>query len=147
MGDECGFTPGYHNCTSSLPSHSTECPKSMEASWVCKTSSPRMNLSVVVAANTQVVSACHPRVSISSTSFKTWRVSPGTVCKICNQVSSLSDSQTVISGLSIITDVLVSVATRHDISPFCSMLGCLHLSLLTCGHVTRGWECHPLFIS
>jgi hypothetical protein len=131
VGDECGCTPGHHNCTSSLPNHSTECHKSMEASWVCKTSSPRMNLAVILTANALVVSAYHPRVSSSNTSFKTWRVSPVTVRQDL-QPGRFSDSPTVISGLVIISNVLVSVVTRHDFSPFHPVLGCLHPSLLTC---------------
>jgi hypothetical protein len=49
QGEEHGCTPGHCSGTSSLPSRSMWCLKSMDASWACMTLSPRMNSSVILA--------------------------------------------------------------------------------------------------
>jgi hypothetical protein len=82
QGVAYGHVLGHHNCTSSLSSHSMWRLKPMDVSWVCMTLSPRMNSSVILVTNTQVVSGCHSRVSYMKASFKTERVSTDTVCRV-----------------------------------------------------------------
>lgn len=59
-----------HGCTSSSPIHSTWCPKSTDALWMCNISSPRINSSVILVMNTQVVSGCCLRFKVTKASFK-----------------------------------------------------------------------------
>jgi hypothetical protein len=70
IGRRMWLCPRNHNVSSSLPNHSTWCPKSLDSSCAHKTSSPRMNLSVILATNMQVLGECHPRVNSAISSFK-----------------------------------------------------------------------------
>jgi hypothetical protein len=81
------------------------------------TSSPRMNLSVRVATNTQVIRSRHPSVIFTNASFKMGRTSRDAICRMCSVVRSLLGSHLVMSRLAIITNDLVSMVTRHDVSP------------------------------
>jgi hypothetical protein len=100
-----------------VPSYSTKCPKSTDASWVCTTSSPWMNLSVIFMTYTHVISGHCPRANCTNASFKTGRVSPNASCRKNGQVSSLSGTPEVMTGQAIITDAPVSMVTRHDFPP------------------------------
>jgi hypothetical protein len=80
-GNKNSHTPWHDNETSSSPSHTTWCPKSTDAPWVHKTSSPRMNLSMIYMTYTQVISGHCPRVHSTNASFMIGRISPNTSCR------------------------------------------------------------------
>jgi hypothetical protein len=67
--------------------------------------------------NAQVISGRHPRVSSTNVSFKKGRISPNTICRMYSHVSCLSGSPAMMSGLVIITDALVPLVMRYDLSP------------------------------
>lgn len=90
-------------------------------------------------------------VSCTTASLRIGRVSFHSICTVFAQLSSLSGSATVVSGLAIVKDALMSMATRHGLqfsSPW--HLGCCCSSSLTHTECeTRGWRwspssCHPL---
>jgi hypothetical protein len=88
QGVEHGLVPGLCNGTSSSPSHSMWCLKSKHESWVHKTSSPTVNLLVILAMNTQAISGHSPKVNFTNTSFRMGRISQCHLQDIqCGQLS------------------------------------------------------------
>jgi hypothetical protein len=61
---------GVHTDTSSQPNRSVWHSRSMNASQVCMTPSPRMNSYVIFVTNTQMFMGPHPRVSSTKASFR-----------------------------------------------------------------------------
>jgi hypothetical protein len=76
------FIEGYECCQALRHHNGTWCPKFMDALWVCKTSSPKINLSVVLVTNTLVVSGRCPNINSTDTSFKMGRVLPEAMCRM-----------------------------------------------------------------
>jgi hypothetical protein len=105
----CGCALWHHNGTSSSR------PKYMEAFWTCRTSSHRMNSSLILAIHTQV-SGHRPRDSFTKPSFKMGTLSPDAIWWMYSVFRPLLGSPVVMSGVAIITDVPVSIVTRHDLS-------------------------------
>lgn len=70
--------------------------KSITGLQAPRTWSPRMNLSVIVVTYSQVCSMLSPRVSSTSASFKTGRVSPGALCRTFGQLGFFSDIAAVM---------------------------------------------------
>lgn len=68
--DNCITTQGLHNSTWSWPTCSIWCPRSMNATQVCRTSSSRMNSTVISVTNTQILLGLCPRVSFTKASFR-----------------------------------------------------------------------------
>lgn len=60
---------------------------------------------------------CCPSINFIGTYFKMGRVCQDSICRVCSLASFLSGSHAVMSGLSIVTDALVSVDTRRNLSP------------------------------
>lgn len=118
-GDDRGYPPWNHNGTRSSSIYSTWPSKSMETSWAHKTSILRMNLSEILAVDTQVCTSTrhHSRASSSSISVKTGRVFHDAICRIYGQGCCLSGSPVVILGWAMLMDALMLMVTRHDLFP------------------------------
>jgi hypothetical protein len=102
------FTQGSENiftleCCSGMSSssHSMWHLKSMDALWAYMTPIPRVNSSVILAANTQVVSGHCPRVSFMK-AFKMWRVSAYAIWRAHCMGGYISGSSEVMSGLAMV---------------------------------------------
>lgn len=78
---------------------------------------PQENLSAVMAADTQICRGHSPRVSCTSASFKTGRISPDTICRTYSWVDFFLGSPAGTSGQVMLTDSLMSVVTRHVLPP------------------------------
>jgi hypothetical protein len=85
-----GYALGHHNDISLSPHCSTWHFKSMGVSWAHKASGPMMNSSVISVTSIQIHWSCHPRVSSTSASFKTGRVSLYAICRTYSWLGSLS---------------------------------------------------------
>jgi hypothetical protein len=79
-------------------------------------SSPKMNLLVILGTNTQVISGHCPSVNSINVSFKMGMVSPEAMCRMYGLVSSFLGSHAVMSSLAIVTDAPVSMAMTHVVS-------------------------------
>jgi hypothetical protein len=106
--------PGAPQWRFSSPCRSTWRHKSTDSS-ACMTSRLRLNSSVILATNSQVVRARRPRISCTKASLKMGKVVPD-VCSAHRVGRSLSGSPLVVSGLVMVTDARLSVVTRHDLS-------------------------------
>jgi hypothetical protein len=104
----------------------------MDTLWVRRISSTKMISSVISVMNTQVLGGSHSRFSFTSTSFKTGRVYPDAICRMYSWVGSLLGSPAVICGLAIVTDDLVSMFTRYDLSTIWPLELRLSSLLLAC---------------
>jgi hypothetical protein len=69
-GGECRCNSGHPSGTSSLCNLSTRRFRSMAALWACRTSSPRVNSSVILATNTTVFGGRCPGVRVTKASSK-----------------------------------------------------------------------------
>jgi hypothetical protein len=67
--ERCG-APGRHSDASSSLNHRTWRLKSTNASWACMTPGLRMDSSVILVTNTQVVNERRPTVSFTKASFR-----------------------------------------------------------------------------
>jgi hypothetical protein len=65
--------------------------------------------------NTQLVSEHHREINCTNAFFKTWMVSPDTICRMNEEAISLSGSPAVMSGLAIVTDALVPMVMRNEL--------------------------------
>jgi hypothetical protein len=92
LGCERDRAPWRLSGTSSSFSRSMWCRISKDASWACMTSSPMINLSVILATNTQVVSGRRPRVIVTKAYLKVGRVSPDGGCRVRFVDASLARS-------------------------------------------------------
>lgn len=78
---------------------------------------PRMNLSVIVVTYSQVSNMLSPRVSSTSASFKTGRVSPDALCRTFGQLGIFSDIAAVMLCLVMAAHAAVLMVLRHGLSP------------------------------
>lgn len=136
-GDDCVYPPWNCNGTFSSSIYSTWPSKSVETSWACKTSSPRMNLSVILAVGTEVCTRHHSRASSGSIPIKRGRVFHDVICRTNGQGCCLSGSPVVILGWAMLMDALMLIVTRHDMFPIqpLALVSLLCVSVLV---MTRG---------
>jgi hypothetical protein len=110
-----GSTPGLRRDTSASARYSVWCPRSTNASYVCRMSSPWwIHLWYF---NEYRKSKWAPPQGVRETSFTIGRSSPDTICSVSLWFHCLSCHLAAMSGLTTVTYAQVSMVTGYGLSP------------------------------